>query len=46
MHCLAIQMGFENDVVTGSALVDMYSKCKKLDGAFRIFREMPERNFN
>ncbi|XP_020214743.1 pentatricopeptide repeat-containing protein At3g02330, mitochondrial [Cajanus cajan] len=44
VHCLAIQMGFENDVVTGSALVDMYSKCKKLDDAFKVFREMPERN--
>ncbi|ESW11366.1 hypothetical protein PHAVU_008G023900 [Phaseolus vulgaris] len=44
VHCLAIQMGFENDVVTGSALVDMYSKFKKLDDAFKVFREMPERN--
>ncbi|GAU14059.1 hypothetical protein TSUD_168840 [Trifolium subterraneum] len=44
VHCLAIQMGFENDVVTGTALVDMYSTCKKLDHAFRIFVELPERN--
>ncbi|QCE12767.1 cell division protease FtsH [Vigna unguiculata] len=44
VHCLAIQMGFVNDVVTGSALVDMYSKFKKLDDAFKVFREMPVRN--
>lgn len=44
VHCLAIQMGFVNDVVTGSALVDMYSKFKKLDDAFKVFLEMPVRN--
>ncbi|KAK2359668.1 pentatricopeptide repeat-containing protein, mitochondrial [Trifolium repens] len=44
VHCLAIQMGFESDVVTGTALVDMYSTCKKLDYAFRVFVEIPERN--
>ncbi|XP_019454632.1 PREDICTED: pentatricopeptide repeat-containing protein At3g02330 [Lupinus angustifolius] len=44
VHCLAIQMGFENDMVTGSALVDMYAKCKRLDDAFRVFHRMPERN--
>ncbi|PNX56947.1 pentatricopeptide repeat-containing protein, partial [Trifolium pratense] len=27
LHCLVIQMGFESDVVTGTALVDMYSTC-------------------
>ncbi|KAG2403935.1 Pentatricopeptide repeat-containing protein [Vigna angularis] len=41
VHCLAIHMGFVKDVVTGSALVDMYSKFKKLDDAFKVFREMP-----
>ncbi|KOM36659.1 hypothetical protein LR48_Vigan03g004000 [Vigna angularis] len=44
VHCLAIHMGFVKDVVTGSALVDMYSKFKKLDDAFKVFREMPVRN--
>ncbi|WJX52496.1 hypothetical protein P8452_38604 [Trifolium repens] len=44
VHCLAIQMSFERDVVTGTALVDMYSTCKKLDHAFRVFVEIPERN--
>lgn len=44
VHCLAIQMGFENDMVTGSALVDMYAKGKRLDDAFQVFYEMPERN--
>ncbi|RYQ98947.1 hypothetical protein Ahy_B07g086784 [Arachis hypogaea] len=44
VHCLASRMGFDNDVVTASALVDMYSKCKKLDNALQVFYEMPERN--
>ncbi|KAK7290553.1 hypothetical protein RIF29_05058 [Crotalaria pallida] len=44
VHCLAIQMGIDNDMVTGSALVDMYAKCKRLDNAFQVFHEMPERN--
>ncbi|KAI4352333.1 hypothetical protein L6164_006596 [Bauhinia variegata] len=44
VHCLAIQMGLRN-VVTGCALVDMYSKCKRLDDAFRSFEEIPERNW-
>ncbi|RYQ78942.1 hypothetical protein Ahy_Scaffold8g108410 [Arachis hypogaea] len=44
VHCVAIRMGFDNDVVTASALVDMYSKCKKLDNALQVFYEMPERN--
>ncbi|KAF7822352.1 pentatricopeptide repeat-containing protein [Senna tora] len=44
LHCLAIQMGF-NDVVTGSAMVDMYSKCKKLYDACLVFHEIPETNW-
>ncbi|KAJ4960884.1 hypothetical protein NE237_020794 [Protea cynaroides] len=44
IHCLIIKMGFDCDVVTGSALVDMYAKCKNLCDSRQVFLEMPERN--
>ncbi|XLT28071.1 hypothetical protein HN873_059363, partial [Arachis hypogaea] len=44
VHCLASRMGFDNNVVTTSALVDMYSKYKKLDNALYVFYEMPKNN--
>ncbi|CAN6574567.1 unnamed protein product [Malus baccata var. baccata] len=40
-----VKMGFDIDVVTGSALVDMYGKCKQLDSALKAFRELPEKNW-
>nr|POE58877.1 pentatricopeptide repeat-containing protein [Quercus suber] len=45
IHGNAVQRGFNNDVVTGSALVDMYAKCKKLADSIRVFHEMPEKNW-
>lgn len=45
IHCVAVQLGFNYDVVTGSALVDMYAKCKKLDDSIRFFHELPEKNW-
>ncbi|XP_074284897.1 pentatricopeptide repeat-containing protein At5g44230-like [Silene latifolia] len=36
--------GPETNVVIGSGLVDMYSKCGKVDDAFEVFRLMKERN--
>ncbi|XP_068642030.1 pentatricopeptide repeat-containing protein At3g02330, mitochondrial [Aristolochia californica] len=44
MHALAVRTGFDRDVVTGSALVDMYSKCKRLEESNLFFLEMPEKN--
>eukprot|EP00268_Persea_americana_P068500 TRINITY_DN9546_c0_g1_i2.p1 TRINITY_DN9546_c0_g1~~TRINITY_DN9546_c0_g1_i2.p1 ORF type:complete len:900 (+),score=157.86 TRINITY_DN9546_c0_g1_i2:411-3110(+) len=44
-HCLAVQTGFDIDVVTGSALVDMYAKCKRVEDSHWFFNEMPERNW-
>ncbi|XP_010257871.2 PREDICTED: pentatricopeptide repeat-containing protein At3g02330 [Nelumbo nucifera] len=44
IHCLAVKMGFDSDVVAGSALVDMYAKCKKLTYSHQVFQELPERN--
>ncbi|KAF6165167.1 hypothetical protein GIB67_000751 [Kingdonia uniflora] len=45
LHGLAVSMGFVYDVVTGSALVDMYAKCKSLEDSCRVFSEMPVRNW-
>ncbi|OWM64474.1 pentatricopeptide repeat-containing protein At3g02330, mitochondrial [Punica granatum] len=44
VHVLAIRTGFHDNVVTASALVDMYGKCKQLESSLRLFQEMPERN--
>lgn len=44
-HGLAVIMGFDRDVVSGSALLDMYAKCRKLNEALLFFREMPEKNW-
>ncbi|XAR51601.1 hypothetical protein NMG60_11006273 [Bertholletia excelsa] len=45
LHGLAVHMGFNFDVVTGSAIVDMYAKCKKLGESLQFFLEMPEKNW-
>lgn len=45
IHGNTVRRGFDNDVVTGSALVDMYAKCKKIDDSLLVFHEMPERNW-
>ncbi|KAK7299813.1 hypothetical protein RJT34_10641 [Clitoria ternatea] len=44
VHACAIRACLESDVVVGSALVDMYSKCGKIDYASRFFELMPVRN--
>ncbi|KAL6961093.1 hypothetical protein U1Q18_038857 [Sarracenia purpurea var. burkii] len=45
VHGLAVRMGFDYDVVTGSAILDMYAKCKNLSESLQFFREMPEKNW-
>jgi pentatricopeptide repeat protein len=44
IHALAVKTGLETDVRAGSALVDMYGKCRSLDDALRFFHGMGERN--
>ncbi|KDP24314.1 hypothetical protein JCGZ_25610 [Jatropha curcas] len=44
VHGLILRMGFDNDVVTGSSLLDMYAKCKRLDDSLQVFSEIPEKN--
>lgn len=45
VHGLGVKMGFDMDVVTGSALVDMYGKCKKLGCSLLVFGEISEKNW-
>ncbi|CAI8587159.1 unnamed protein product [Vicia faba] len=44
VHACAVRACLEADVVVGSALVDMYAKCGKIDYASRFFELMPIRN--
>lgn len=45
IHGVVVRMGFDCDVVTGSALLDMYAKCKKLKESIHVFNEMPKKNW-
>ncbi|XP_059670504.1 pentatricopeptide repeat-containing protein At3g02330, mitochondrial [Cornus florida] len=45
VHGRAVRMGFDHDVVTGSAILDMYAKCKKLDESLHFFHAMPGKNW-
>ncbi|KAD4179924.1 hypothetical protein E3N88_28515 [Mikania micrantha] len=44
MHAQALKDEIINDVVVGSALIDMYSKCGYVDEARLFFEKMPVRN--
>ncbi|RVW79125.1 Pentatricopeptide repeat-containing protein, mitochondrial [Vitis vinifera] len=39
-----VKMNFYNDIKMGSALIDMYSKCGRIEDARRVFDHMPEKN--
>ncbi|KAK4751083.1 hypothetical protein SAY87_004565 [Trapa incisa] len=44
VHAYGTRAYLEGDVVVGSALIDMYSKCGRVDYASRLFELMPVRN--
>jgi pentatricopeptide repeat protein len=44
IHSLLKASGIAVDVVLGTALVDMYSKCGDFDAALKVFTEMPSGN--
>ncbi|KAH6762387.1 Tetratricopeptide repeat superfamily protein [Perilla frutescens var. hirtella] len=44
IHACATRSCFVSDVVIGSALVDMYAKCGRIEYASRFFELMPLRN--
>ena len=43
-HCFSLRTGIFNDVYVGSALVDMYANCGKLQLSQLCFDKMPTRN--
>jgi len=44
IHSLIIKTGFELDMFVGSALIDMYAKCKSTANAQLVFDKSPIRN--
>lgn len=44
MHCLAIKLGVEMDVYVATSLLTMYSNCKEITSATRVFAVMPNKN--
>ncbi|KAL0560180.1 hypothetical protein IC582_000577 [Cucumis melo] len=44
VHGCSVRACLESDIVVGSALVDMYAKCGRIDYASRFFELMPARN--
>ncbi|KAF0908427.1 hypothetical protein E2562_025401 [Oryza meyeriana var. granulata] len=44
LHATLMKLGFGSDTMLNNSLVDMYSKCGKLDMAGEVFDGMPEKN--
>ncbi|XP_015884237.3 putative pentatricopeptide repeat-containing protein At3g25970 [Ziziphus jujuba] len=44
VHSMIIKMGYAGNVYSGSALLDMYAKCERVEEAYVVFEHMPERN--
>ncbi|KAI3846048.1 hypothetical protein MKX03_029080 [Papaver bracteatum] len=44
IHALCVKTGFESVSVVGNSIMDMYSKCGRLDEATQMFDELPSRN--
>ncbi|KAL8196183.1 hypothetical protein R6Q57_025183 [Mikania cordata] len=44
IHCCVMKLGFDESVVIGSALIDMYSKCGQVNAAKFMFESLPDKN--
>ncbi|MED6208239.1 hypothetical protein PIB30_043210 [Stylosanthes scabra] len=44
LHGFAVKHGFEDNLVVGAAISDMYFKCGEIDYALMMFRIMPEKD--
>ncbi|MFS7985532.1 putative tetratricopeptide-like helical domain superfamily [Helianthus anomalus] len=44
LHACIVKTGYEQNVYSGSALLDMYAKCGRVVDARKCFDSMPERN--
>ena len=40
VHGVVIRRGDNDDLFMGNSLIDMYSKCKDVDSAYQVYREM------
>jgi len=44
VHSMIFKMGYSGNVYSGSALLDMYAKCERVEDAYVVFQCIPERN--
>lgn len=44
LHAFTVKIGFYGCNLIGSSLISLYSKCGKLESAYRVFQEMPIKN--
>lgn len=44
VHSMILKMGYAGNVYSGSALLDMYAKCERVEDAYMVFKRIPERN--
>ncbi|KAG7973430.1 hypothetical protein I3843_07G227300 [Carya illinoinensis] len=44
VHSMIVKMGYAANVYSGSALLDMYAKCGRVEDAYVVFQCIPERN--
>ncbi|KAF6144842.1 hypothetical protein GIB67_025697 [Kingdonia uniflora] len=44
IHGLCLKTSFDSSSFVGSSLVSLYSKCGVIEGAYRVFEEIPVRN--
>ncbi|QHO26897.1 hypothetical protein HN51_023918 [Arachis hypogaea] len=44
LHALAMKHGFEDNLVVGAAISDMYFKCGEMEYALMMFKIMPEKD--
>ncbi|RAL53941.1 unnamed protein product [Cuscuta campestris] len=44
IHSMARHYGYESNLILATALVDMYSKCGKMDSALSVFRGIPRKD--
>ncbi|KAM0947881.1 putative tetratricopeptide-like helical domain superfamily [Dioscorea sansibarensis] len=44
LHALMVKAGLDKNVFSGSALLDVYAKCRVVEDAYLVFVLMPERN--
>ncbi|XP_011627174.1 putative pentatricopeptide repeat-containing protein At3g15130 [Amborella trichopoda] len=44
IHAFSVKLGYEDYTVVGNSIIDMYSKCSKIEDATHAFNKMSEKN--